>query len=79
MSHTAVPEGISPTPAEHIAVLLNNARFCLPEAYVPEVIAAYGYVERLAARIHRGYPRGAEPAHVFDPRAFLPTAEVRHG
>ncbi|SAI66742.1 Uncharacterised protein [Bordetella ansorpii] len=79
MSHTAVPEGDSPTSAEHIHVLLKNARFCLPDAYVPEVIAAYGYVERLAARIHRGYPRGAEPAHVFDPRAFLPAPEARHG
>lgn len=68
-----------PTPADHIPVLLRNARFPLPDAYVPEVIAAYGYVERLAARIHHGYPRGAEPAHVFDPRAFLPAAEVRHG
>ncbi|SAH81912.1 Uncharacterised protein [Bordetella ansorpii] len=79
MSHTAVPEGASPTSAEHIRVLLKNARFCLPDAYVPEVIVAYGYVERLAARIHGGYPRGAEPAHVFDPRAFLPVPEACHG
>lgn len=79
MSHTAVPEGVPPACAEHIAVLLKNARFRLPDVYVPEVIAAYGYVERLAARIHQGYPRSAESAHVFDPCAFLPVREAHHG
>jgi hypothetical protein len=65
-----------PTSPEHIAVLLKHADLQLPEAYLAELIEAYGYVERMVGRIHRGRDRADEAAHVYNPRTFEPKAKV---
>jgi hypothetical protein len=68
----AVPAPKPPATPEQILVMLQQAGFVLSEPYLSEVISAYGYVQRLVARIHRGYRFDEEPAHVFRPRNFEP-------
>lgn len=57
---------------DRMAVLLAQADFVLAEPYLSELLEAYGYVQRISARVHGSYRFDEEPAHVFDPRAFAP-------
>lgn len=77
MSELFVRPGKLPTPPEHVAILATNAGLQLPDAYLAELIDAYGYIERMLARIHRGRDRADEPAHVFVASAFQALGEPR--
>lgn len=57
---------------DEIAVLARNAGLDLPPAYFDQLVAAYADVRRMVANVPRGGGRADEPAHVFDPTAFLP-------
>ncbi len=63
-----------PTPDE-IVLLARQAGLDLPEAYLQELIDAYGNVRQMIDRIPTGRPRGDEPAHVFVPTKFLPAGQ----
>jgi len=67
---TAASAGKPPATPDQILVMLQQADFALPEPYLSEIINAYGYVQRLAARVQRGYRFDEEPAHVFNPLVF---------
>jgi hypothetical protein len=57
---------------EEIALLARNAGLDLPPAYFDQLVAAYADVRRMVANLPHSRPRGDEPAHVFNPTAFLP-------
>jgi hypothetical protein len=57
---------------DDILVLAKQAGLDLPEAYQDELVAAYGYMQQMAARLTGSRDYSAEPAHIFDPTRFLP-------
>jgi hypothetical protein len=59
---------------EEIAVLARNAGLDLPPDLFEELVVAYGNVEPMLMRLRRGRDRADEPAHVFDPRKFMPAS-----
>jgi hypothetical protein len=59
-----------PPTAELVAVLADQARLDLPDAYFAELLAAYTHVRRMIAGLPADRPRGDEPAHVFVPTHF---------
>jgi hypothetical protein len=67
---------VPPAPAtrEEIAVLARNAGLDLPPDLFEELVVAYGNVEPMLMRLRRGRDRADEPAHVFDPRKFMPAS-----
>ncbi|MDQ8726637.1 hypothetical protein [Bradyrhizobium sp. LHD-71] len=68
---TTVPP--SPATREDIAGLAKNAGLDLPPDLFEELVVAYGNIEPMLMRLRRGRDRADEPAHVFDPRKFMPT------
>jgi Asp-tRNA(Asn)/Glu-tRNA(Gln) amidotransferase C subunit len=62
-----------PATREEIAVLARIAGLELSEAHFEELVEAYGNVEPMLWRLKSGRDRADEPAHVFDPRKFMPT------
>jgi hypothetical protein len=57
---------------EEIAVLARHSGLDLPAAYFDQLVAAHADVQRMIANIPCPAARADEPAHVFDPFAFLP-------
>jgi hypothetical protein len=57
----------APTKPEDILTLARCAALDLPAAYHQELVSAYGHVEDMLSRLHRGRPMLDEPAHVFQP------------
>ena len=57
---------------DDIAVLARYAGLDLPPAYFDQLVAAYADVRRMIANLPCEQSRADEPAHVFDPTAFLP-------
>lgn len=70
MSTTTVPP--RPATREEIAVLAKNAGLDLPPDLFEELVQSYANVEAMLMRLRRGRDRADEPAHVFDPRKFMP-------
>jgi hypothetical protein len=64
----------APTPDE-VAALAQQAGLDLPEAYLRELVMAYGHVRRMIDAIPSNRPRGDEPAHLFVPTKFLPEGQ----
>lgn len=62
----------APATREEIAVLAKNAGLDLPPDLFDELVVAYGTIEPMLMRLRRGRDRADEPAHVFDPRKFMP-------
>jgi hypothetical protein len=60
-----------PTP-ETVTLLAQEAGLVLPDAYLPELLAAYTNVRRMIDSLPTNRPRGDEPAHVFMPTHFRP-------
>ncbi len=60
-----------PTP-ELVALLAEQAKLDLPEAYLKELVAAYTNVRIMIDGLPTNRPRGDEPAHVFVPTHFRP-------
>jgi len=69
MSKTVPPE---PATREEIAVLAKHAGLNLTPELFEELVEAYSHVEPTLMRLRRGRDRADEPAHVFDPRKFMP-------
>ena len=44
----------------------------LPPAIFEELVDGYATLEPMLWRLRRGRDRADEPAHVFDPRKFMP-------
>lgn len=61
-----------PATREEIAVLARNAGLNLSPEYFGELVDAYANLEPMLWRLRRGRDRADEPAHVFDPRKFMP-------
>lgn len=70
----SISKTVPPQPAtrEEIAVLAKNAGLDLPPDLFEELVQAYANVEPMLMRLRRGRDRADEPAHVFDPRKFMP-------
>lgn len=66
---------IPPATRDEIAVLARHAGLNLSPAHFDELVQAYGSVEPMLRRIRNGRDRADEPAHVFDPRKFMPVAK----
>ena len=65
-----------PASREEIAVMARAAGLDLSPAHLGELVDAYGQLEPMLWRLRRGRERADEPAHVFDPRKFMPVAEA---
>jgi hypothetical protein len=57
---------------DEILLLARNAGLDLPAAYADQLVAAYADVSRMVANLPRRQGHADEPAHVFNPTAFLP-------
>ena len=62
---------VSPTP-EEVALLARHAGLELPAEHFQQLVSAYGHVRRMIDRLSVERGRDDEPAHTFDPRAFMP-------
>jgi hypothetical protein len=67
---------LSSASPETVAILARNAGLSLSPAHMAELVDAYGYIERMLARLHRNRARADEPAHIFVPTVFEPKGEV---
>lgn len=64
------------TPSQdEIVRLARQAGLDLPQAYLDELVEAYGHVRAMIARLPAGRPHGDEPAHTFVPQKFRPAKE----
>jgi hypothetical protein len=61
-----------PATREEIAVLAKTAGLDLPPQYFDELVEAYLNIEPMLLRLRRNRDRADEPAHVYDPRKFMP-------
>jgi hypothetical protein len=61
-----------PATREEIAVMARVAGLNLSPEHFDELVDAYGNLEPMLRRLRRGRDRADEPAHVFDPRKFMP-------
>jgi hypothetical protein len=77
MSNTSVLPEKSSIPDQHVAILAASAGMQLSEAHLAELVDAYGYIQRMLARIHGRFDRADEPAHVFVASTFASTRGVR--
>jgi hypothetical protein len=61
-----------PATFEEIAVLAKIAGIELAPEYFDELVESYRSIELVLWRARRRRNRSDEPAHVYDPRKFLP-------
>ncbi|GJD53246.1 hypothetical protein OPKNFCMD_6018 [Methylobacterium crusticola] len=61
-----------PATREEIAVMARLAGLDLSPEHFEELVGAYANLEPMLWRLRRGRDRADEPAHVFDPRKFMP-------
>jgi hypothetical protein len=57
---------------EDILTITRMAGLMLSEQQFEDLVAGYRLYEPVLARLPRDVPFSAEPAHVFDPRSFMP-------
>ena len=62
---------------EDIRAMTRIAGHELNEEQFQDLVAAYRLYEPVLARLPRDLPPSAEPAHIFDPRSFMPKEERR--
>lgn len=65
-----------PATREEIAGMARMAGLNLPPEYFDELVEAYANLEPMLKRLRRGRDRADEPAHVFDPRKFMPVSKA---
>jgi hypothetical protein len=58
---------------EEIALLARVAGLDLAPQHLDELVKSWHWLEPVLGRIPRQRVRTDEPAHVFDPRKFMPT------
>lgn len=61
------------TTREDIAVMAKVAGLDLSPALFDELVDAYRLIEPSLLRLRRSRDRRDEPAHIYDPRAFMAT------
>ena len=61
-----------PATRDEIAVMARMAGLDLSPAHFDELVGAWAHLEPMLWRLRRGRYRADEPAHVFDPRKFMP-------
>jgi hypothetical protein len=61
-----------PASRDEIAAMARVAGLDLPPAIFEELVDGYATLEPMLWRLRRGRDRADEPAHVFDPRKFMP-------
>ena len=57
---------------EDIRTIARMAGLTLSEQQFEDLVAGYQLYEPVLARLPRDVPFSAEPAHIFDPRSFMP-------
>ena len=57
---------------EEVAVLARMAGLDLAPDHLADLVDAYGHLEAMLSRLPRDWAYAEEPAHVFDPRRFMP-------
>ena len=57
---------------DEILLLARNAGLDLPPQYQDQLVAAYADVRRMIGNVPHRRSHADEPAHIFDPTAFLP-------
>jgi hypothetical protein len=57
---------------QELALLARHASLDLSEEHFEQLVSAYGHVRRMIDRLPLERPHNDEPAHIFDPRAFMP-------
>ncbi|MGJ5180313.1 hypothetical protein ACQR16_22320 [Bradyrhizobium oligotrophicum] len=65
-----------PASRDDIAVMARLAGLDLPAEFFEELVEGYATLEPMLWRLRRGRDRADEPAHVFDPRKFMPKAST---
>ena len=61
-----------PVSREDILTITKMAGLKLSDQQFEDLVAGYRLYEPVLARLPRDPPFSAEPAHVFDPRSFMP-------
>lgn len=64
----------APTSREEIRTVTRMAGLTLSDQQFDDLVAAYRIYEPILERLPRNLPFSAEPAHIFDPRNFMPKA-----
>jgi hypothetical protein len=62
---------------EDIRAMTRMAGHELTDQQFEDLVAGYRLYEPVLARLPRDLPPSAEPAHVFDPRSFMPEGSRR--
>lgn len=62
---------------EDIRAMTRMAGHELTEQQFDDLVTAYRLYEPVLARLPRDLPPSAEPAHIFDPRTFMPEGTRR--
>jgi hypothetical protein len=65
-----------PATREDIAAMARIAGLDLSPEHFEELVEAYANLEPMLMRLRRGRDRADEPAHVFDPRKFMPASSI---
>jgi hypothetical protein len=61
-----------PATREEIAAMARIAGLTLSPEHFEELVEGYRNLETMLVRLRRGRDKLDEPAHVFDPRKFMP-------
>ena len=61
-----------PATRDEVAAMARTAGLDLAPEHLDELVDAYANLEPMLMRLRRGRSRADEPAHVFDPRKFMP-------
>jgi hypothetical protein len=65
-----------PATREDIAAMARIAGLDLSPEHFEELVEAYANLEPMLMRLRRGRDKADEPAHVFDPRKFMPASSI---
>jgi hypothetical protein len=65
------------TSREDIRTITKLAGLNLSDEQFEDLVAAYRLYEPVLARLPRDLPYSVDPAHLFDPRSFMPVGGAR--
>ena len=67
----------TPMSREDIRTITRLAGLDLTDQQFEDLVAAYRLYEPVLARLPRDLPYSVDPAHLFDPRSFMPEGGTR--
>ena len=67
----------SPMSGEDIRTIIRLAGLDLTDQQFEDLVAAQRLYEPVLARLPRDLPFSVDPAHLFDPRSFMPEGETQ--